>query len=97
MGYSWPSFPLSRDAGQAGWILLCPDNVKGPCGKRQAYDLGLEKACNSQALGIIHTDESKCYGSRQGQSVHALAALINKAQPLVLNRPIKQISNNNEM
>lgn len=48
------------------------NHIRGPCGDRQAGDLELEKACDSQALGSIRRDGSKCYGNCQGQSICAL-------------------------
>lgn len=87
MGYSWPSSPLSLMQGRQGGYCSVPDNIRGPGGNRQAYDLEPEKACNSQALGIIHRDGVKMlWGlSRSG---YALTALVSKAQSPVLNRSI---------
>lgn len=70
------------------------NHVKGPCGDRQTCDLELEKACDSQALGIIHRDGSKPLWELS-RSINMYPGSPNKpAQPPVLNRPIKQTHNN---
>jgi hypothetical protein len=53
------------------------NHVKGPCGDRQAGDLELEQACDSQALGSIRRDGSKCYVVCQGQSICALLSQLS--------------------
>lgn len=70
MGYSWPSSPLSLMQGRQGGYCSVPDNVRGPAGNRQVYDLEPEKACNSQPWVSSTETESKHYGGCQGQSMH---------------------------
>lgn len=77
-GPPWLAPLLAMMQDRQGEHCSALNHVKGPCGDRQTCDLELEKACDSQALGIIHRDGSKRYGNCQGQSICTLAALISQ-------------------